>query len=295
MNRVMTLALASIGVGVLVLALKFAAYWLTGSVALLSDASESIVNVAASVAAFVTLRISAQPADANHPFGHHKAEYFSAVFEGVLIVLAALAILREAYFAFIAPQPLNQPVLGLAINGVAAVINGIWASVLMRAGREARSPALMADARHLYADVVTSAGVIVGIVLVLLTGLQVLDPMLAALVAVNIVWSGFKLVRESVGGLMDEAAPADMVQTIRAIITSHGDGAIEAHDLRTRHAGRATFVEFHLVVPGTMSVREAHDICDRIEGKLKDELPGLRVTIHVEPEHKAKHTGIVVL
>lgn len=293
MDRVTRLALLSIGIGLAVLALKTAAWWVTGSVALLSDASESLVNVAAATVAFYMIRLGAQPADANHPYGHHKAEYFSAVFEGVLIVIAALAIFREAYLAFLDPQPIEAPALGLAINGVASLINGIWAWTLLRAGRQARSPALIADARHLFADVITSAGVIVGILLVLATGWQVIDPLLAAVVALNIVWSGFKLVRESVGGLMDEAAPAHMIETIRAIIAVQGEGAIEAHDLRTRHAGRATFIEFHLVVPGDMTVASAHDICDRIEDKLKSELPGVRITIHVEPEHKAKHTGVI--
>jgi cation diffusion facilitator family transporter len=293
LDRVTRLALISIGVGLAVLALKTAAWWVTGSVALLSDASESLVNVAAATVAFYMIRLGAQPADANHPFGHHKAEYFSAVFEGVLIVIAALAIFREAYLAFLDPQPIEAPALGLAINGVASLINGVWAWTLLRAGRQARSPALVADARHLFADVITSAGVIVGIVLVVATGWQVLDPILAAVVAVNIVWSGFKLVRESVGGLMDEAAAPHMIEAIRAIIAVHGEGAIEAHDLLTRHAGRATFIEFHLVVPGDMTVANAHDICDRIEEKLRAELPGVRITIHVEPEHKAKHTGVI--
>jgi cation diffusion facilitator family transporter len=292
-DRLQRLALGSIAIGIVVLALKMAAYAVTGSVALLSDASESLINVAAALVAFLMIRLGAQPADANHPFGHHKAEYFSAVFEGVLIVIAALFIFREAYFALLDPQPITAPALGLAVNAVASVINGVWAWMLLRAGREARSPALVADARHLLADVLSSAAVIGGIVLAVLTGWQVLDPLLAALVAVNILWSGSKLIRESVGGLMDEAAPPDMVEAIRAIIAAHGEGAIEAHDLRTRHAGRATFVEFHLVVPGEMSVADAHDICDRIEAQLKAQLPGIRVTIHVEPEHKAKHTGVI--
>lgn len=295
MDRVIRLALGSIGVGLLVLALKFAAYWVTGSIALLSDAAESTVNVAAAVAAFLSIRISAQPPDANHPFGHTKAEYFSAVFEGVLIVIAALAILREAWFAFLNPPPLEMPALGLAINAVASAINGLWAWKLLRAGKQARSPALLADSRHLFADVITSGGVIVGVLLAVMTGVSVLDPLLAAFVAANIVWSGWKLVRESVAGLMDEAASPEMVATIRALISAHGAGAIEAHDLRTRHAGRVTFVEFHLVVPGQMSVSEAHDICDRLEEQMHQQLPGVRVTIHVEPEHKAKHTGIVVI
>ncbi len=158
-----------------------------------------------------------------------------------------------------------------------------------------RSPALLADARHLLADVVTSAGVLVGVAAVALTGILWLDPALAALTAGNIVLSGWRLMRDSVGGLMDEAVPADLLARIRALVSEHASGAIEAHDLRTRHAGRVTFVEFHLVVPGDMTVNEAHAICDRVEAALKEELGAATITIHVEPEGKAKHQGVVVL
>jgi cation diffusion facilitator family transporter len=226
------LAGGSILIGVVVLALKSLAYFITGSVALLSDAIESIINVATAIAAFVAVRLSAKPADAEHPYGHHKAEYFSAVLEGVLIVIAAIAILREAYFGFLAPRQLDAPWLGLAFNGAASVINAGWCYVLIRQGRARKSPALVADGRHLLTDVVSSAGVLVGVSLASITGWGILDPALASIVAVNILWSGWGLVKESIGGLMDEAVPPATLARIRKIISANAEGAIEAHDLR---------------------------------------------------------------
>lgn len=289
------LAAGSVAVAVAVLALKAVAWWVTGSVALYADALESIVNVAAALAALLAVRLSALPADANHPYGHSKAEYFSAVLEGALIIVAALLILHEAWGAFVAPRAPEQVGIGLAVAAVASSINAAWALFLGRRGKDLRSPALIADARHLWADVVTSAGVLVGVGLVTLTGILWLDPLLAALTAVNILISGGRLLRESVGGLMDEAVPPATMERIRRIVAEQASGAIEAHDLRSRHAGRHTFLEFHLVVPGDMRVRESHEICDRIEAALKAELEGAIITIHVEPEGKAKQQGVPVL
>jgi cation diffusion facilitator family transporter len=294
-DRAVRAALGSIVVGVLVLALKYAAYLLTGSVALYSDALESVINVAAAGAALLALRVSAKPADADHPYGHHKAEYLSAVLEGVLIVLAALAILREAYLGFLNPRPLDAPAAGLAVNALAGALNGAWSWFLIRNGRRWRSPALVADGKHLLTDVVTSGGVLAGVGLVATTGWLVLDPALAALVALNVLWSGWGLVRSSVGGLMDEAVPAEVLARIKGAIAEHGEGALEAHDVRTRHAGRSTFIDFHLVVPGEMRVAEAHAICDRIEAALRADVEGAVVVIHVEPDEKAKHRGVLVL
>lgn len=295
MTRASRLAAASLAIAVTVLALKAAAWWLTGSVALLADAVESIVNVAASATALAAVLYSQRPADANHPYGHAKAEYFSAVFTGVLIVVAAISILREAWFALLSPRAPDEPALGLALNGAATAINAAWAWVLLRRGRRLGSPALVADGRHLVSDVVTSLGVLAGVGLVVLTGRLWLDPALAAATAANILWSGFRLMRESVGGLMDEAVAAESLERIRRLVSAHAEGAIEAHDLRTRQAGRFTFIEFHLVVPEEMSVGEAHAICDRIEAALKAELEPAVITIHVEPPHKAKHRGVVVV
>jgi cation diffusion facilitator family transporter len=295
MERSQQAALLSAGIGVAVTALKFYAAWLTGSLALYSDALESIINVVAAVGAFIALRIAARPADDEHPYGHHKAEFFSAVIEGALIVVAALLILREAYGGLLAPKALDAPALGLAVNAVAGVINAAWAWALMRWGREWRSPALIADARHIFADVLTSLGVLGGVAAVWYTGIPILDPAIAALVALNILWSGFRMVRESVDGLMDRAASPEILNQVRGVISQYGEGALEAHDVRTRSAGQATFVDFHLVVPGDMTVAESHAICDRLEGALETTIPGTVVTIHVEPGDEAKARGLPVL
>lgn len=295
MSSTLRFAIGSVVIAALVLALKLGAWALTGSVALLADALESVVNVAAAAAALIAVHYAAMPADANHPYGHTKAEYFSAVLEGALIVIAAVAILNEAWGAWRSPVAPEQPGPGLAISALATAINAGWASLLFRQGRRSRSPALLADARHLVTDVVTSLGVLAGVTLVALTGRLWLDPLLAALTALNILWSGGRLVRESVGGLMDEAVEPGLLARIRGAVSTHAEGAIEAHDLRTRHAGRLTFIEFHLVVPGTMTVDAAHAICDRIEAALKAEIEGATITIHVEPEGKAKHHGVLVL
>ena len=295
MHLTLKLAIGSVLIGCLVLALKTFAWWITGSVALLSDALESIVNLATAFAALVAVRIAARPADANHPFGHHKAEFFSAVLEGVLIIVAALFIFREAYHGLMDPRILDAPIQGLLVNIGATAVNGLWATVLVRQGRALKSPALVADGRHLWTDVVTSAGVAVGVLLAFVTGWWVLDPLMAALVAVNILWAGWRVVKESLSGLMDEAVPEDVLARIRDVISAEAAGAVEAHDLRTRHAGSATFVEFHLVVPGEMTVYDAHEICDRVEVALREAVPDTRVNIHVEPEHKSKHSGIVVI
>ncbi len=295
MTRGERLALGSIAIGCLVLAIKAAAWWLTRSAAIYSDAIESTVNVAAAMVSLAAIHLAAKPADANHPYGHDKAEFFAAVVEGAMIVAAALTIFQHAWTTYWEPMPVQMPAPGLALNGVATVINAGWAALLIRAGRHARSPALLADGRHLLADVVTSVGVIAGVGLAVLTGYLVLDPLLAALTGVHVLWSGASMISASVGGLMDAAPSPDIVERIRRLVALHAEGAIEAHDLRTRHAGRLTFLEFHLVVPGRMTVAEAHDICDRVEAALKAEMDQLMITIHVEPEGKAKQQGVLVL
>ncbi len=295
MSATVRIAIASIFIGALVLGIKTLAWWLTGSVALLADALESTVNVATAIAAFIAIRIAARPADASHPYGHHKAEFFSAVLEGVMIIVAALLILREAYLGFLSPRAMDFPIEGVLVNGAATVINAVWAWVLISRGRAARSPALVADGRHLFTDVVTSAGVALGVLLAVVTGWWILDPLMAAVVAVNILWSGFRVVRESLSGLMDEAVSQDTLNLVRDIIAKEAGGAVEAHDLRTRHAGQATFIDFHLIVPGETTVFDAHEICDRVEAALREAVEGAKITIHVEPEHKQKHSGIIVL
>lgn len=295
MTQAERIALGTIGIGVVVLGLKMAAWRVTGSAALFSDAAETVVNVVASFVALFALRLSARPADTNHPYGHTKIEFIAAVIEGALIVLAAVEILRHAWNAFLAPEPLEAPLLGMGMNALATVFNGFWAWVLLRAGRRLRSPALEGDSRHLSSDVVTSVGVLVGVTLVFATGLHWLDPLLAAATACYILYSGSRLILESVSGLMDQAPGPEVIERVRRIVASGAEGAIEAHDLRMRHAGPASFLEFHLVVPGGMTVAEAHMICDRLESALEADHPGLQVTIHVEPEGKAKHAGVLVI
>jgi cation diffusion facilitator family transporter len=294
-NPLKLAAMASIAVAVVVLALKYLAYWVTGSVALYSDALESIVNLITALVALYAIHVSAQPADRRHQFGHHKAEYFSAVIEGVLIVVAALLIFHEAYDAFVRPRTLSEPLAGLAANGLATAINAAWSAFLLTWGRRQRSPALVGDGWHLMTDVATSLGVLAGLALAMLTGWQGLDPALAALVGANILWAGWRLVRESVGGLMDEAVTGEVARQIRHVISASAEGAIEAHDVKTRLAGRVTFIELHLVVPGGMTVAVSHRICDRIEAALTEAVPGAEVLIHVEPEDEAKQTGVPVL
>ncbi len=295
MQAATRIAASSIAVGLAVLGLKGAAWWITGSAALYSDALETVVNVAASVIALYALHVAGQPADREHPFGHAKAEFLAAALEGGLILAAAASILAGAWHAWQHPRGLDTPLRGLALNGVATLINFFWAMVLLRTAKAARSPALSADGRHLLADVANSVGVAIGVALVVVTGRLWLDAAVAAATAVYVVWSGLRLISASVGGLMDEAPDQATIDKIRAVISANADGAIEAHDLRTRAAGRQSFLEFHLVVPGTMMVAEAHEICDRIEAAFRADMAHLIVNIHVEPEHKAKHHGVVVL
>jgi cation diffusion facilitator family transporter len=295
LTRGVRIAAGSIVIGCLVLGMKGAAWWITGSAALYSDALESIVNVAASVIALAALRFAAIPADANHTYGHDKAEFFAAVIEGVLIIIAALSIFSHAWETWQDPHQLALPGQGLLLNALATVLNGLWCVVLLRSGKRLRSPALTADGWHLLSDVVTSIGIAIGVGLVVLTGYLVLDPLLAAAAGVYVLWSGMAMIYLSVGGLMDAAPEPTVINRIREVVAESAVGAIEAHDLRMRHAGKLTFIEFHLVVPGTMTVAESHAICDRVEEALRAEMPHLVITIHVEPEAKAKQHGVPVL
>lgn len=295
MTKVVKLGIGSIVLGLMVLGLKVVAWRMTGSVALMSDALESIVNVVTAVAALLAIRVASLPADHNHPYGHHKAELFSAILEGVMIIVAALIIMKQAWEGFQTPHTLNAPLRGLLVNGAATVLNAVWAWVLIHHGRRARSPALVADGQHLFLDVVSSIVVTFGVLLAIETGWSWLDPALAALVAVNILWSGWRVTQESLSGLLDESLSDAVLTDVRRVIATEAVGAVEAHDLRSRSAGAATFIEFHLVVPGTITVAEAHDMCDKVEAGLKALVEGCVVTIHVEPEFKAKHSGIVVL
>lgn len=279
-------ALGSIGVSLLVLGLKYFAYRITGSVALYSDALEAIVNVVTAVIVWIALSVSSRPPDATHNFGHGKAEYLSAVLEGVLIIVAAAAILREAAAALRTPRGVDAPFAGLAISLGATAINALWATVLVRAGAKRHSPALAADGRHLFSDVITSVGVVAGVGLAAVTGWAILDPLLAIGVAILILRSGWQVVKSSTGGLMDAALPAEERRAIERLIEDNRAGSIEAHGLRTRRAGRTVLMSFHLVVDRHMEVGAAHAICDRIEAAICVAFADSIVSIHVEPDDK---------
>lgn len=272
-----------------ILGLKLLAWWVTGSVALLSDGLESTVNVVAAFIAYFVIRYAQKPADDDHQFGHHKAEYISAVIEGVLIVVAALLIVKEAYAGLFAPRLPEAPVLGLAINGFAGALNAIWATILIRVGKKNASPALTADGQHIMSDVVTSGGVLIGLVLAIATGYAILDPILAILVAINILVQGSKVILHSLGGLMDKAVEPEEDEAIRQAISENSAGVLNVHDLKTRRAGAAAFIDFHVVVPASMSVGKAHEICDRLEDAIREAIPGATIGIHVEPESEVAH------
>ncbi len=287
------IAFVSIFVAIIVLGLKSLAAWQSGSVALLSDAIESIVNVVTAVAALAAIRYAAIPADDDHPYGHDKAEYFVALLEALLIGAAAWSIFERAYDALLTGRAVAPPLSAYLANIAAGLINALWCAVLIRRGRELRSTALVSDGWHLFSDVMSSAGVLVGVVLAQVTGIYWFDPVLAGLVAINILWSGYALMKLSVAGLMDMAPQKETQDAISRAILESGAGALQAHDIRARSTARTTFIEFHLVVSGDMSVTRSHELCDRIEAALKRDIPGASITIHVEPEEKAHaHGGI---
>lgn len=289
------IAVGSLLIGLLVLTLKSVAAWLTGSIALYSDALESVVNVMTALVALVAVRLVERPASERLPFGYHKAEYFSAVIIGIFIGVAALLIAQRAWEGFREPKPFDADPIGLSVSVLATVINVSWAQFIIRTGRRVKSLSLEADGRHLMTDVLSTIAVLAGVFLTVITGIQQLDAAFAAFVALTILWSGWQMIQQSVVGLMDAAVDQTTLKRIRAVIAANADGAIEAHDIRTRQAGKATFIDFHLVVPGTMSVEAAHAICDGIEAKIRESVEDSQITIHVEPENKAKHSGIVVV
>ncbi len=265
------------------IALKAGAYVVTGSVGLLSDALESLVNLAAAVIALIALTIAAQPPDEDHTYGHEKAEYFSSGVEGALILIAAVSIAFTAIQRILHPQPIEQPGLGLTIAVIASLVNLGVAQILLRAGRRYESITLEADAHHLMTDVYTSAGVIVGVALVSLTGWYLLDPLIALAVAGHIVWSGVRLVRRSVSGLMDTALPAAEREVLDATLAPFRAKGIVFHALRTRQSGARRFVSFHVLVPGTWSVRRGHTLLERVERDVRQALPNTTVFTHLEP------------
>jgi cation diffusion facilitator family transporter len=273
----------SIAAAIMTIALKAGAYFLTGSVGLLSDAMESLINLVAALAAFWALSFAATPADEDHPFGHNKAEYFSSGLESILIVIAAIGIGVVAWGRLFSPQPLEQIGWGLILSLIATVINGFVAWVLLRAGRRLRSITLRADAHHLLTDVWTSAGVTVGILLVKLTGWLILDPIIALLVAASILVSGVRLLRETGAGLLDTALPQADRDRITSIFSVYERDGIRFHALRTRVSGSRGFVSFHLLVPGEWTIQRGHDLCEQVEQEIVDALPGTNVIAHMEP------------
>lgn len=273
----------SIATALVTMALKFTAYLITDSVGLLSDALESTVNLVAALVALVALTVAAKPADSGHHFGHTKAEYFSAVVEGVMIFVAAVFILVSAVHRLLSPQPLENVGIGLAISVVAAVLNGAVALVLLRAGRQHRSITLVADGRHLLTDVWTTAGVVVGVTLVALTGWLRLDPLVALLVGVNIIWTGWKLISDSVGGLLDRALDEETQQVIESVLAQFRCDEVLFHAVRSREAGHQSFLSMHVLVPGDWSVRRGHDLVEELEQRLRAEVEHLEVTTHLEP------------
>ncbi len=276
-------AVLSIVAALLTIALKFGAYAFTGSVGLLSDAIESIVNLVAAGAAFWALSYASKPPDAEHTFGHSKAEYFSSALEGILILVAALSIAVAAIDRLLHPQPIEQVGIGLGLALVATALNGGVAWVLLQAGRRFRSITLRADAHHLLTDVWTSVGVVLGIGLVSVTGWVILDPIVALLVAANIVWTGLRLLRETGSGLLDSAIPAEDQKAIALILSEYKPQGVQFHALRTRVAGSHCFVSFHVLVPGAWTVQRGHDLCEMIEQAIAAALPGTDVTTHLEP------------
>lgn len=277
----------SIAAAVVTIGMKTVAYLLTGSVGLLSDALESVVNLVAAVLALIAIAAAAKPADERHHFGHGKAEYLSAGAEGVMIVIAAGLIVYAAVDRLVNPQPLEDLGIGLAVTLGATLVNGAVGWILLRQGRRHRSMALVADGKHLMTDVYTSIGVIVGVALVAITGWLPLDSIVALAVGVNILWTGFILVRNAGRGLLDHALPqeetARVLGVLRDFVGRFPAGDLEFHGLQTRESGRDQFVSVHVLVPGSWTVTRAHDLVEEVEEAIRAELPHAQVHTHLEP------------
>ncbi|HNH88460.1 MAG TPA: cation diffusion facilitator family transporter [Thiobacillaceae bacterium] len=274
----------SIAAAIATILLKGVAWWMTGSVGLLSDALESFVNLAAAIMALAMLSVAAEPEDENHPHGHGKAEYFASAFEGFLILVAAASIAYAAVDRLLHPQGLEAVGVGLAVSVVASLINLVVARTLMKVGKEQNSITLEADAHHLLTDVWTSAGVIVGVGLVWATGWLWLDPAIALLVATNIVWTGWQLLQRSASGLMDVALPSEQIEAIEKVLAAYRARGLEFHALRTRQAGARAFATLHVLVPGEWTVQVGHDWLERIETDIRAAVPRIHVTTHLEPK-----------
>jgi len=273
----------SIGAAILTIALKTIAYLLTGSVGLLSDALESLVNLVGASMALAMLTIAARPADEDHVYGHSKAEYFSSGVEGALILIAAVSIIVSAVPRLIDPKPLEQVGLGLGVSVVASLINLVAARILLKAGNRHNSITLEADAHHLMTDVWTSVGVLAGVGMVVLTGWERLDPIVAFIVAGNIIWTGVRIVRQSALGLMDTALPSQEQDVLKGVLEKYTQDGVQYHAIRTRQSGSRQFVSFHVLVPGEWSVQRGHDLLEAIEAEIRQALPSVTVFTHLEP------------
>jgi cation diffusion facilitator family transporter len=273
----------SIGAALATMGLKSVAYLLTGSVGLLSDAMESLVNLAGALMALSMLTVAARPADEDHPYGHGKAEYFSAGVEGTLILIAAASIAYAAVQRLLHPRALEQLGLGLAVSVLASLLNLVVALILLKAAKAHRSVTLRANGHHLLTDVWTSAGVLVGVGAVALTGWQRLDPIVAIAVAANIVWTGSRIVRDSVYGLMDTALPVGERELVKKLLEPYAHEGVSYHALRTRQSGARRFVSLHVLVPGEWTVQQGHDTLERIEAEIRRALPPVTVFTHLEP------------
>ncbi len=273
----------SIAAALVTIGLKSVAYLLTGSVGLLSDAVESLVNLVAATMALAMLIIAARPADEEHQYGHSKAEYFASSVEGILILVAAVAIGFTAVRRIIHPQSIEQVGIGLIVSTGASAINFVVARILLRVGRKHNSITLEADARHLMTDVWTSAGVIVGVGAVAMTGWQILDPIVAIGVAINIVWTGVRLMQRSVAGLMDAALSPEDRDEVQKVLDKYKEKGIEFHALRTRQAAGVRFVSVHVLVPGKWTTHRGHHLLEDIETEIRQALPGANVITHLEP------------
>lgn len=282
-DRLIRVISVSIGAAILTIGLKFAAWLMTGSVGLLSDAAESVINLVAAVVALIVILWSTRPADEDHAYGHEKADYLAAGFEGGLIVLAAAGVAYAAVNRLLHPAELETLGLGITVSIVATVINLVVARLLIRTGREDSSTVLDADGRHLMADVWTSIGVVGGVAMVWITGWKTLDPLIALLVALNIVRTGAALVREALSGLMDRALPERDLATVNHVLDLYTSEEIGFHALRTRVAGRRSFISVHVLVPGHWTVQEGHDLVERLEQDLRDRFEQATVFTHLEP------------
>jgi cation diffusion facilitator family transporter len=283
------IAMMAIGGGICIFVLKLIAFLISGSMALLSDAMESIVNIVASIMLFAAITIAARPADENHRYGHDKAENISALVEGILILIAAILIIEASLGRIFNPVPLENVDVALLISLCATSINGVMGLIMLRAARKSRSIALEGDAKHLFSDVISSVGVVIGLFIASITGWFILDPLIAMVVAFLLIWMGINVLRKTSGDLMDASYPEEEAK-IQAIIVKH-QGVLDCHEIKTRRSGHRIYLECHVCVDADSTVAEAHDLTERITAELEKEIPDIVVNIHVEtPEQASKKT-----